>query len=60
MPHELPIHTLVAHNTAPSSENKIHDDEVAATLGFGGGWSPASTSTPTCASRPWPTGAGTS
>lgn len=37
---ELPTHTLVAFNTATSSENKIHDDEVAGALGFGGGLVP--------------------
>lgn len=36
----LPTHTLVAFNTATSSENKIHDDEVAGALGFGGGLVP--------------------
>ncbi len=37
---QLPVHSLVAHNTATSSENKIHDDTVAAALGFGGGLVP--------------------
>lgn len=36
----LPTHTLVAFNTATASENKIHDDEVAGALGFGGGLVP--------------------
>ncbi len=36
----LPVHTLTAFNTATASENKIHDDEVAAALGFGGGLVP--------------------
>ncbi len=36
----LPTSTLVAFNTATSSENKIHDDEVAGALGFGGGLVP--------------------
>ncbi|MEM9565386.1 MAG: hypothetical protein AAGA93_22375 [Actinomycetota bacterium] len=40
MAKQLPVHTLVAYNTATSSENKIHDDTVAATLGFGGGLVP--------------------
>lgn len=37
---DLPTHALVAYNTATSSENKIHDDEVAGALGFGGGLVP--------------------
>ena len=37
---DLPTHTLIAFNTATSSENKIHDDEVAGALGFGGGLVP--------------------
>ncbi|MEL6981046.1 MAG: hypothetical protein AAFO29_01345 [Actinomycetota bacterium] len=37
---ELPTHRLIAFNTATSSENKIHDDEVAGRLGFGGGLVP--------------------
>lgn len=40
MPADLPTHTLVAFNTATASENKIHDDSVAAALGFGGGLVP--------------------
>jgi acyl dehydratase len=40
MAETLPVHTLVALNTATSSENKIHDDDVAAALGFGGGLVP--------------------
>lgn len=35
-----PVHRLVAHNTATSSENKIHDDDVASGLGFTGGLVP--------------------
>ncbi len=37
---DLPTHSLTAFNTATSSENKIHDDEVAGALGFGGGLVP--------------------
>ena len=40
MAQALPNHTLIAHNTATASENKIHDDDVAAALGFGGGLVP--------------------
>lgn len=40
MTRTLPMHELVAFNTATASENKIHDDEVAASLGFGGGLVP--------------------
>lgn len=40
MAESLPVHTLIAHNTATASENKIHDDEVAEALGFGGGLVP--------------------
>lgn len=36
----LPVHRLTAFNTATASENKIHDDEVAGALGFGGGLVP--------------------
>lgn len=36
----LPIHRLTAFNTASASDNKIHDDEVAAKLGFTGGLVP--------------------
>ncbi len=36
----LPDIELVAFNTATASENKIHDDEVAGKLGFGGGLVP--------------------
>ena len=39
-PETLPPHRLVAFNTATASENKIHDDEVAGALGFGGGLVP--------------------
>ena len=37
---ELPSHTLRAHNQAAESENKIHDDTVAAQYGFRGGLVP--------------------
>jgi acyl dehydratase len=40
MPEQLPTHEVVAFNTATASENRIHDDEVAASLGFGGGLVP--------------------
>jgi acyl dehydratase len=40
MPKHLPDHEVVAFNTATSSENKIHDDAVAARLGFGAGLVP--------------------
>lgn len=40
MTRALPVHRLVAINTATSSENKIHDDEVAGRLGFTGGLVP--------------------
>jgi acyl dehydratase len=40
MARTLPVNTLVAFNTATASENKIHDDEVAGALGFGGGLVP--------------------
>jgi hypothetical protein len=36
----LPQHTLRAHNDASASENKIHDDDVAAQYGFRGGLVP--------------------
>ena len=36
----LPEHTLQAYNTAAESENKIHDDTVAAQYGFRGGLVP--------------------
>lgn len=36
----LPSHTLIAHNDASASENKIHDDTVAAQYGFRGGLVP--------------------
>ncbi len=35
-----PVHQLVAFNTAPESENRIHADEVAAIYGFDGGLVP--------------------
>ncbi|MDA3038178.1 MAG: hypothetical protein O3C27_01390 [Actinomycetota bacterium] len=37
---DLPVHRLIAFNTATESDNKIHDDEVAAKLGFAGGLVP--------------------
>lgn len=37
---DLPVHRLIAFNTATESDNKIHDDEVAAKLGFTGGLVP--------------------
>ncbi len=37
---DLPVHRLIAFNTATDSDNKIHDDEVAAKLGFTGGLVP--------------------
>ncbi|MEM8923676.1 MAG: hotdog fold domain-containing protein [Actinomycetota bacterium] len=40
MPTVLPDHTLVAVNTATASENRIHDDDVAAAFGFRGGLVP--------------------
>lgn len=40
MARTLPVHTLVAFNTATASENKIHDDEVAGAFGFRGGLVP--------------------
>lgn len=40
MAQSLPVHEIVAYNTAIASENKIHDDDVAAALGFTGGLVP--------------------
>ncbi len=40
MSNDLPVHRLIAFNTATESDNKIHDDEVAAKLGFTGGLVP--------------------
>ncbi len=37
---ELPVHTVVAHNYASESSNKIHSDEVAGNFGFRGGLVP--------------------
>lgn len=37
---ELPIYTVRAFNYATASKNKIHSDEVAATLGYRGGLVP--------------------
>ncbi len=39
----LPLHRVRAVNTAPESENKIHDDRVAAQYGFRGGLVPGVT-----------------
>lgn len=39
----LPVHRLRAVNTAPDSENKMHDDGVAAQFGFRGGLVPGIT-----------------
>jgi acyl dehydratase len=39
----LPTHRLTARNTAPASENKIHDDDVAQKYGFRGGLVPGVT-----------------
>jgi len=37
---DSPAYTVRAHNTSAESENKIHDDEVAAQYGFQGGLVP--------------------
>jgi len=37
---ELPIHTVIAHNYASDSDNKIHSDDVAGDFGFRGGLVP--------------------
>ncbi|MBM3225328.1 MAG: hypothetical protein FJZ47_16205 [Candidatus Tectomicrobia bacterium] len=37
---DLPAHTLIAHNDAAASANKIHDDTVAQQYGFRGGLVP--------------------
>ncbi|MEE9611525.1 MAG: hypothetical protein V3W19_09745 [Desulfatiglandales bacterium] len=34
----LPDYHVTARNLAASSENKIHDDEVAAKYGYRGAW----------------------
>jgi hypothetical protein len=39
----LPLYRVLAVNTAPDSENKIHDDRVAAQFGFRGGLVPGVT-----------------
>ena len=39
----LPIHRVQAQNIAAESDNKIHDDQVAATYGFRGGLVPGVT-----------------
>jgi len=41
--HSLPLYRVRAKNTAPDSENKIHDDRVAAEHGFRGGLVPGVT-----------------
>ena len=43
MSHPLPLYRVRAKNTAPDSENKIHDDRVAAEYGFRGGLVPGVT-----------------
>ena len=43
MSESLPVHRLSARNTAPASENKIHDDDVAQRYGFRGGLVPGVT-----------------
>lgn len=40
MTSELPVHRVRAHNSALQSENKIHDDAIAAKYGFRGGLVP--------------------
>jgi hypothetical protein len=41
--HPLPLYRVHAANTAPDSENRIHDDRVAAEYGFRGGLVPGVT-----------------
>jgi acyl dehydratase len=41
--HSLPIYRVRARNTSADSENKIHDDEIAASYGFRGGLVPGVT-----------------
>jgi hypothetical protein len=41
--HPLPLYRVRAKNTAPDSENRIHDDHVAAEYGFRGGLVPGVT-----------------
>ena len=43
MSRALPLYSVHAVNTAPDSENKIHDDRVAAEYGFRGGLVPGVT-----------------
>ncbi len=43
MSRPLPLYRVRAVNTAPDSENKIHDDQVAAQYGFRGGLVPGVT-----------------
>jgi acyl dehydratase len=43
VPEPLPVHRLRARNTAPASENRIHDDDVAQKYGFRGGLVPGVT-----------------
>src|SRR5436189_4571316 len=40
MGNRLEPYRVAAHNTAKSSENKMHDDTVARRFGFGGGLVP--------------------
>ena len=40
---QLPVHRVRARNTSADSENRIHDDEIAATYGFRGGLVPGVT-----------------
>src|SRR5262245_37702882 len=43
MVEQLPIYEVLARNTSADSENKIHDDAVAAGFGFSGGLVPGVT-----------------
>ena len=43
MSHPLTLYSVIARNTAPDSENKIHDNRVAAEYGFRGGLVPGVT-----------------
>jgi hypothetical protein len=43
MTNELPLYRVRARNTAPDSENRIHDDDTAARYGFRGGLVPGVT-----------------
>jgi acyl dehydratase len=42
-PDSLPIYRVCARNTSADSENKIHDDDIAASYGFRGGLVPGVT-----------------